>query len=92
MMTHWTTVLPPGDVLDIAYEDVVDDLEGQARRLIAHCGLPWDDRCLDFPSAKRAVRTASSVQVRKPLFRTSLQRWRNYEFGLGELMAELRPA
>ncbi len=69
MMNHWKTVLPPDDILDVSYEEVVDDLEGQARRLIEYCGLPWDDRCIDFQKNSRPVRTASSVQVRKPLFR-----------------------
>ncbi len=90
LMDHWRRVLPPGAMLDVAYEDVVDDLEGQARRLIAHCGLPWDDRCVNFHSTKRPVKTASSVQVRKPLFRSSLQRWRQYEAGLAPLLGELQ--
>jgi tetratricopeptide (TPR) repeat protein len=89
LMAHWRSVLPPGAMLDVAYEDVVDDLEGQARRLIDYCGLPWDDRCFDFHKTKRLVKTASTVQVRKPLFRGSLQRWRKYEAGLGPLLREL---
>ena len=76
-------------MLDVVYEDVVDDLEGQARRLIAYCGLPWDDRCLSFHTTSRPVKTASGVQVRKPLFRSSLQRWRKYEAGLAPLLEEL---
>ena len=89
LMTHWRSVLPPGAMLDVSYEDVVDDLEGQARRLIDYCGLPWDDRCLDFHKTSRPVKTASAVQVRKPLFRSSLQRWRKYETGLAPLLDEL---
>ena len=89
MMAHWRSVLQPGDMLDVSYEEVVDDLEGQARRLIDYCGLPWDDRCLSFHNASSAVRTASSVQVRQPLFRSSLQRWRKYEADLGPLLREL---
>jgi hypothetical protein len=61
-------------MLEVACEDVVDDLEGQARRLIEYCGLPWDDRCIAFHKTSRPVRTASVVQVRKPMFRGSLQR------------------
>jgi tetratricopeptide (TPR) repeat protein len=79
MMTHWRSVISEGVMLDVAYEDVVEDLEGQARRLIDYCGLAWDDRCLSFHKTSRPVKTASSVQVRKPLFRSSLQRWRRYE-------------
>jgi len=91
MMSHWRSVLPPGAMLDVAYEDVVDDLEGQARRMIDYCGLPWDDRCLSFHRSKRAVRTASVAQVRKPVYRSSLARWRRYEKDLGPLLRELEP-
>jgi tetratricopeptide (TPR) repeat protein len=89
LMTHWRSVLPPASILDVSYEDVVDDLEGQARRLIDYCGLPWDDRCLSFHKTIRPVKTASTVQVRQPLFRSSLQRWRRYQPGLGPLLKEL---
>jgi hypothetical protein len=77
-------------MLDITYEDLVDDLEGQARRLIDYCGLPWDDRCISFNQTTRPVKTASTVQVRQPLFRSSLQRWRNYEPDLSPLLHELK--
>jgi tetratricopeptide (TPR) repeat protein len=89
LMNHWRSVLPPGVMLDVSYEDVIDDLEGQARRLIDYCGLPWDPGCIDFHRNNRSVRTASAVQVRQPLFRGSVQRWRNYEFGLAPLLDEL---
>jgi len=89
LMTHWRSMLPPGSMLDVAYEDVVGDLEGQARRLIAYCGLPWDDRCVNFHKTNRAVKTASAVQVRQPLFRSSLQRWRKYEADIGPLLEAL---
>jgi hypothetical protein len=90
LMAHWRSVLPPDAIFDVAYENVVDDLEGQARRLINYCGLPWDDRCIAFHKTSRPVKTASAVQVRKPIFRTSLQRWRRYEAGLAPLLNELR--
>ncbi|MEQ8196084.1 MAG: tetratricopeptide repeat protein, partial [Rhodospirillales bacterium] len=67
MMEHWHAVLP-GRILDVQYEDVVADLETQARRIVEHCGLAWDDSCLDFQNAKRSVRTASASQVRKPIY------------------------
>jgi tetratricopeptide (TPR) repeat protein len=89
LMAHWRSVLPPASILDVSYEDVVDDLEGQARRLIDYCGLPWDDRCLSFHKTIRPVKTASTVQVRQPLFRSSLQRWRRYQPSLGPLLQEL---
>ena len=88
-MAHWRSILPPGAMLDVAYEEVVDNLEGQARRLIDYCGLPWDDTCINFHQSTRPVKTASAVQVRQPLFRSSLERWRNYEGGLGPLLHEL---
>ncbi len=99
MMSHWRSILPQGAMLDVSYEEVVDDLEGQARRLIEYCGLSWDDRCLSFHETSAPVRTASAAQVRQPLFRTSLQRWRRYEAdlspllqGLGDLVpAEVHP-
>jgi hypothetical protein len=89
LMTHWKCVLPPGTILDVSYESVVDDLVGQARRMIEYCGLPWSDECINFYSTKRPIQTASAVQVRKPLFRTSLQRWRKYEAELAPLIDEL---
>jgi tetratricopeptide (TPR) repeat protein len=92
LMTHWRSVLPQQSILDVSYEEVVDDLEGQARRLIEYCDLPWDDRCVSFHTTSRTVRTASAVQVRKPLFRGSLQRWRRYESEIAPLLDELRPS
>jgi tetratricopeptide (TPR) repeat protein len=89
LMAHWRSVLPAGAMLDVAYEDVVGDLDGQARRLIDYCGLPWDDRCLSFHETRRPVATASNVQVRRPLYRSSVARWRRYEAYLQPLLAEL---
>lgn len=86
LMAHWRSVLPPGAMLDVAYEEVVDDLEGQARRLVDYCGLPWDDRCLSFHETRRTVSTASAIQVRQPIFRSSLNRWRKYEAGIAPLL------
>src|SRR6202034_2156713 len=90
LMAHWRRVLPPGRILDVRYEDVVADLEGQTRRLLDHCGLDWNERCLSFHRTERPVRTASAAQVRQPLFDTSIGRWRDYEEFLGPLLAELR--
>ncbi len=89
VMDHWRSVLPVDAVLDVSYEAVVADLEGQARRLVAYCGLPWDDRCLEFHRTQRPVRTASAAQVRQPLFRSSLERWRRFEPWLGPLLQAL---
>ncbi|HEY1784391.1 MAG TPA: sulfotransferase, partial [Pirellulales bacterium] len=89
LMAHWRSVLPAGALLDVSYEDVVDDLEAQARRLIDYCGLPWDDRCLNFHETNRPIATSSNVQVRRPLYRSSVERWRRYEAYLQPLLAEL---
>jgi tetratricopeptide (TPR) repeat protein len=89
LMAYWRSVLPAGALLDVSYEDVVDNLEAQARRLIDYCGLPWDDRCLKFHETNRPVATSSNVQVRRPLYRSSVERWRRYEAYLQPLLAEL---
>jgi tetratricopeptide (TPR) repeat protein len=91
LMAHWHQVLPPGRILDVAYEDIVADLEGVARRIVAHCGLPWDARCLEFHSTERIVRTASAAQVRRPIYASSVGRRRAYQSMLGPLLAELPP-
>jgi hypothetical protein len=72
LMQHWLDVLPPDTILDVQYENVVEDLEGQARRIVAHCGLEWDDACLSFHRTARPVATASASQVRQPIYRKSL--------------------
>jgi tetratricopeptide (TPR) repeat protein len=79
LMAHWRTVLPADVLIEVDYEAVVADLEGQARRLVAACGLPWDDACLAFHRTTRPVRTASVNQVRQPLYASSVERWRPYE-------------
>ncbi len=91
LMAHWHRVLPPGAILDVRYEDVVADLEGQARRLLDHCGLAWDPRCLAFNETARPVRTASAAQVRQPIYGHSVERWRVHEKSLGSLLKELGP-
>jgi tetratricopeptide (TPR) repeat protein len=89
LMAHWRRVLPAGRILDIRYEEVVMDLETQARRIIDYCGLPWDDRCLTFHRTDRPVRTASATQVRQPIYKSAVGRWRVYEENLGPLLAAL---
>ena len=88
LMAHWHAVLP-GRVLDVRYEDLVDDQAGQTRLLLMHCGLPWDDACLAFERNPEAVATASAVQVREPLNRDSVGRWKRYEPELAGLRALL---
>jgi hypothetical protein len=85
-MEHWRNVLPIGSFLEIQYEDLVQDTEGESRRLIEYCGLEWNDACLDFHKNDRSVRTASVTQVRQPIYRSSMERWRRYEQHLGPLL------
>ncbi|MGB2177006.1 MAG: sulfotransferase [Hyphomonas sp.] len=91
LMEHWDTVLPPGRILRVQHEDVLDDLEGQVRRLLDYCGLPFDERCVNFHQTERAVRTASSEQVRRPINKAGLEQWRPYEAHLGPLKTALGP-
>ncbi|OOG53633.1 tetratricopeptide repeat-containing sulfotransferase family protein [Rhodanobacter sp. C03] len=90
LMQHWHRVLPAGTMLDLRYEDMVADTEGQARRLLDYLGLPWDERCLDFHRNKRVVRTASIAQVRKPIYRSSIARWKHFEAQLAPLLDIVR--
>jgi tetratricopeptide (TPR) repeat protein len=89
LMEHWRRVLPAGRVLDVRYEDVVADFEGEARRIISYCDLPWDDRCLSFHETNRPVKTASATQVRRPIYKSAIGRWRVYEKFLNPLLREL---
>jgi hypothetical protein len=89
LMEHWRNVLPKGAFLDVQYEDIVADQETQARLMIAFCGLDWNDACIDFHKNKRPVRTASVSQVRQPIYKSSVERWRPYEKFLGPLLDAL---
>jgi tetratricopeptide (TPR) repeat protein len=84
LMAHWDAVLP-GKVLRILYEDVVADLEGNVRRILDFCGLEFEPACVEFYKTERGVRTASSEQVRQPIFREGLEQWKNFKPYLGEL-------
>lgn len=86
LMRHWHAVLPPGSILDLRYEDMVSDTEGQARRLLDYLGLPWDPHCLNFHENKRVVRTASAAQVRRPVYRSSVARWKHFQAHLEPLL------
>lgn len=78
IMKHWHTVLP-GKVIDVHYEETVSDLDTQVRRILEHCGLPFEESCLRFHETDRAVKTASSEQVRLPIYSSALGKWRSYE-------------
>jgi tetratricopeptide (TPR) repeat protein len=88
LMGHWQKELP-GRMLELRYEDLVADFEPQVRRLVAHLELPWDEACLNFHESRRAVRTASLAQVRRPIYKDSIQRWKQYQKELAPLEAAL---
>ena len=90
IMEHWHKVLP-GKVLDVHYEQMVLDQEAQTRRMLEYLGLPWEDQCLRFYETERAINTASSEQVRQPIYTKALNFWRNYESHLDELIETLEP-
>ncbi|NKI33990.1 tetratricopeptide repeat protein [Wenzhouxiangella sp. XN79A] len=90
LMTHWNTVYP-GRILQVDYEDVVDDLDSQVRRMLDYLGLDFDPACVEFHRTQRSVRTASSEQVRQPIYRSGIEQWRHYAPWLGELLEALGP-
>lgn len=90
-MLYWESNLPDGVMLSVNYEKVVDDLENMSRQIIDHIGLEWDANCLKFYENERAVKTASLGQVRKPIYSSSVGRWRKYEKYLKPLLTELGP-
>lgn len=88
LMEHWNRVLP-GRILTVRHEDVVEDLEGNVRRLLEFCGLDFEPACLEYYKTERSIRTASSEQVRRPIFKEGLDQWRRFEPWLGPLKAAL---
>lgn len=91
IMRYWDTALP-GRVLRVQHEDVIDDLEGQVRRLLDYCDLPFEQACVEFHRTKRSVRTPSAEQVRQPIYRDGIDQWRNFEIWLGPLREALGAA
>jgi len=88
LMEHWKALLP-GQVMELRYEALVDDLEGVSRRMVDFVGLEWDDACLSFFDTERTVSTISKWQVRQPIYRSSVERWRPYDQYLGPLKQSL---
>ncbi len=88
IMNYWPTTLQT-TIHEVNYEETVSDLEGVGRRLLAACGLEWDPACLEFYRTQRTVRTASVTQVRQPIYKKSVARWKNYEDHLSDLFAEI---
>jgi tetratricopeptide (TPR) repeat protein len=91
MMDHWHAVMP-GVILDVRYEDLVAEPEAQSRRLLAHCGLSWEDQVLHFHRSTKASTTASTVQVRRPIYRSSVQKWRHFARELEPVLKRLAAA
>jgi hypothetical protein len=91
LMRHWDRVLP-GRVLRIHYEDVVEDLETNVRRLLDYCGLGFESGCIEFHRTARNVQTASAEQVRRPIYREGLEQWRHFEPWLAPLRESLGDA
>jgi tetratricopeptide (TPR) repeat protein len=89
LMEHWRSVLSADAFLDVQYEDIVANQETQARRMIEFCNLNWSDACIDFHENKRSVQTASLIQVRQPIYKTSVERWKRYEKFIGPLLDAL---
>ena len=90
IMEHWHAVCP-GFILDVNYEEVVSDLDNQVKRILDFCDLPFEEGCVRFHETERAVKTASSEQVRKPIYSSSVNLWRNYEHKLSDLIETLEP-
>jgi hypothetical protein len=91
MMDHWHAVMP-GVMLEVRYEDLVADPQTQCRRLLEHCGLQWEDQVLDFHRSTKASTTASAMQVRRPIYKSSVQKWRNYTRELQPVLRRLAEA
>jgi hypothetical protein len=87
-MDHWESVLP-ATIHHVDYEETVEDLESVARRIVAACGLAWEPACLEFHRNERPIRTASVTQVRQPVYKRSVARWKKYESEMAELFAGL---
>ncbi|MCB1646532.1 MAG: sulfotransferase [Pseudomonadales bacterium] len=90
LMEHWRRVIPPESAFfELVYEDLINDQEGITRQLLAHCGLPWDDQCLQFHQTARPVATLSASQVRQPVYRDAIDRWKLYGDSIAPLLRAL---
>ena len=91
IMSHWQNLFP-GEIFTVQYEDLVMNQETVSRQLIGYLGLEWDEKCLDFHNNDRDVRTISNMQVRQPMYKKSVNRWKHYENHLQPLIEVLQPA
>jgi hypothetical protein len=92
VMEHWGRTLPAEAILNVPYEDLVDDQEAWSRKMLQFIGLKWDPKCMDFHLTDRTVMTASKWQVRQKMSKSSIERWRNYEKFLGPLLGLIEPS
>ena len=90
IMDHWHTIFP-GEILDLKYEALINDQKSETERLLKYCGLDWEEACLKFYETKRSINTASSEQVRQPLYKEAMYAWKNYESHIGTLISTLQP-
>ena len=90
-MSHWQNLFP-GEIFDLQYEELVTDQERVSRQLIDYLDLEWDDNCMDFHANERPVMSPSNMQVRQPMYKTSINRWRHYEKHLQPLINVLQQA
>ena len=90
IMDHWHQLFP-GEILDLQYENLIANQEKETRQLLDYCGLEWENECLKFYETKRSINTASSEQVRQPIYKGAMHAWKNYESHIGPLMTTLRP-
>jgi hypothetical protein len=91
VMAHWKVVLP-GRILDVSYESIIADPEAESRRILEFCGFDWEAGCLEFHSRKRAVLTASVMQVRQPIYRSAIAKWKPYAKHMRPLVEALGDA
>jgi hypothetical protein len=91
IMEHWKKVLPSDFICHMKYEDMINDTEKEAKRLTSFIGLDWDPNCLKFYDNDRNVKTASMMQVRKPIYKSSLARWKNFTKHLKPLYNKVKP-
>lgn len=91
LMTHWHKLFP-GEIFTVQYEELVADQERVSKRLIDYLGLQWDEKCLDFHNNVRNVVSPSNLQIRQPMYETSINRWKRYEAYLQPLIEMLQPA
>ena len=90
MMDHWHKLFP-GEILDLKYENLINNQQDETESLLKYCGLEWEEQCLKFYETERSINTASSEQVRQPIYKGAMNAWKNYESHIGPLIETLEP-